>query len=674
MSTPLIDIDANSRQPGYKPPKMGSKIPSPPKFRRTGSPGRHAPFSVSTAGSPSYIAMPTNGKAVFSPTPTSKLPRKSTPTQSAFSKSYTYRSRPTTPHESLKRPRSRQKPAAIVVPSSSVCWPMEHRLVTTDSHQDSIRTSPPLSCNKPLPSPPIAQIVNPASPPKAQRTLVDAEAGTPTEEVWPVLQPENFPPPRSPAPSINGMLPQRSASEVLASRRNGVPVLKGRGTTPSVSNSTPSRTDGWSGEEEQPRRFRPRIMTEPSVFTLMNPYSKSFHAYSTDSNVAMHSPLAYKQQTLPAVAIPPRISSKRGPLPSPDTAVTEPPAQLINSLRPANSGCTKWPTLAVAEESTKIQVDGEAFGNDQCLTAKTEKNESVSFDGADVTQLHYGSIDSASTWTPAAGLSLDDDLEVNHENSFRIKRLSWPSSNPGTGPTLRISADADAILLGRDESIPVIPVVPEHILRKPSHERSIGTLPGRISKQIFVKTDASAGSRILSPSLIDREPIGSKPVKITPIRSMQPPRKPSTGDLCKISPSLSSPASKENVKDQETLESSRAHSRGSVEATQESVSLHVDGTSTSSLEHHPLTKSESSMASVMLGKPSKNAYVGRLQRSRCLNANVSHRKAWTTSQHCRKESRGRLYKCWVQMQTHHNRQAVKACRCHGCRRSLVRSL
>ncbi|KAJ4404498.1 hypothetical protein N0V91_005842 [Didymella pomorum] len=90
MSTPLIDIDANPRQPGFNPTKMGSKIPSPPKFQRTGSAGRRAPLSVSTTGSPYYITMPMYAKAVVLPTPTSKLPRKLTPTQSAFSKSYTY--------------------------------------------------------------------------------------------------------------------------------------------------------------------------------------------------------------------------------------------------------------------------------------------------------------------------------------------------------------------------------------------------------------------------------------------------------------------------------------------------------------------------------------------------------------------------------------------------------
>jgi hypothetical protein len=47
-----------------------------------------------------------------------------------------------------------------------------------------------LALDKRLPSPPVAQIVDPNSPPKACRTLVDAEAGNPSIEQWPIIQPE----------------------------------------------------------------------------------------------------------------------------------------------------------------------------------------------------------------------------------------------------------------------------------------------------------------------------------------------------------------------------------------------------------------------------------------------------------------------------------------------------
>lgn len=49
----------------------------------------------------------------------------------------------------------------------------------------------PMSTQKPLPSPPIAQVSNPNSPPKAQRTLIDAQSESPIRGNWPVLHPEN---------------------------------------------------------------------------------------------------------------------------------------------------------------------------------------------------------------------------------------------------------------------------------------------------------------------------------------------------------------------------------------------------------------------------------------------------------------------------------------------------
>ncbi|KAJ4375554.1 hypothetical protein N0V86_007087 [Didymella sp. IMI 355093] len=468
--------------------------------------------------------MPTDTKAVVSPTPTSKLPRKSTPTQSAFSKSCTYGSRRATPRTNLPRSRNWQKPAAIIVPPSS----------------GSIRTTPPLSCDKPLPNPPIAQIVNPTSPPKAQRTLVDAEAGTPTEQVWPVLKPENVLPLKSPSLSTEGKLPQRSVFETSILQRNGTSVLKCRDVTPSVTNRTPSQMSKLSTGEEQLSHQRTRHMTEPRIFNPTNPYAKSFHAFSTDANVAIDSPLAHKRRSLLAIAIPPRISSKRSSLLSPDITADESPAQPSASLCPAQSGCTKWPIFAAADETSKSQVTDRASESDLCFTAELENNESVSFDGANVTRSHYGSIDNVSTWSLAAGSSLDNETEVNYEDSVRVRRLLWHSSNPESGPTLRISAEADAVLLGRDNSIPPVPTLPEHVLQQSFYEHSIDTSPGQVSKQILVNKVASAGSRTPSPSLTETETMGSKPVKITPIRSMQPPQKPSSGDLSKISPLLGS--------------------------------------------------------------------------------------------------------------------------------------
>jgi hypothetical protein len=625
MSTPLSDIDVNPRQPGFKPLKMGSKIPSPPKFQRTGSTDLRSPFSVSTTGSPCYIATPTDTKAVVSPTPTSKLPRKSTPTQGAFSKSYTYGSKHATPRTNLPRSRNWQKPAAIVVPPSSVCLLIEDTMITADLQQGSIRTTPPLSCDKPLPSPPIAQIVNPASPPKAQRTLVDAEAGTPTDEVWPVLKPENVPPLKSPSLSTDGKLPQRSVFETSTLQRNGSSVLESRDITPSVTNRTPSQMSELSTGEEQLSHQRSRHMTEPRIFSPMDPYAKSFHAISTDASVAIDSPLAHKQRSLPAIAIPPRTSSKRSSLLSPDITAGESPTQPSASLRPAQSGYTKWPIFAAADETSKSQVTDRASESDACFTAEPENNESVSFDGANVTRSHYGSIDSVSTWSLAAGSSLDNEAKVNYEGSVRVRRVSSHSSNPESGPTLRISADADAVLLGRDNSIPPVPTLPEHVLQQSFHEHSIGILPGRVTKQILVNKATSAGSRTPSPSLTETETIGSKPVKITPIRSMQPPRKPSSGDLSKRSPSLGTPASTEVPTAKEAPGLFQAQPLGSVESIQEPASFCIEGSSVTSTVGWEMMQSESSTPPVTSGEWSTKGYVGRVKETLYLEANVSYR-------------------------------------------------
>lgn len=112
MSTPLVDIDANPRQPGFRSTKEGSKIPGPFKVQQVGGKDRSSPFSVSSTGSPCYNAVPTTSKAVVSSTSASRLPRKSTPVQNSFSRSYTYGSKSTTPRSSLPRCRDGLKQSA----------------------------------------------------------------------------------------------------------------------------------------------------------------------------------------------------------------------------------------------------------------------------------------------------------------------------------------------------------------------------------------------------------------------------------------------------------------------------------------------------------------------------------------------------------------------------------
>lgn len=439
--------------------------------------------------------------------------------------------------------------------------------------QVSSKTASVLSYNKPLPSPPVAQLVNPESPPKAQRTLVDAEAGTPTEEEWPILRPENISPSDVSTNSKGDGLPQRSASEGSALRRNGIPVHKSRATTPlSVNDSTPSQKGSSSSENDDTSHRKFRQMTEPRIFSSMNPYAKSFHAFSTSTEVAVDSPLTHKQRALPAVSIPPRISSKRSSLPLPEKTRNETHAQPTPDLsRSVKPGSTKWPVLEATIDKVLIErkTTKQPKSHEQQLPSGATQDNFAFSGSAPTTQSHYGSIDSISTWSLAAGSSLNDDSEIDYEGTVRVKRLTWHSSNPDSGPTLRISSDADAILLGQDDSIPAVPALPDHTRENVSQELSLNTLTGRVSKPVLTKMPSSSSSRSPTPSSPGTEVMESKPVKITPIRSMQPPRKPSTGDLSKKPTSPATPVPMEIVRDTEILCSSQTNPRSSFDILRE---------------------------------------------------------------------------------------------------------
>ena len=404
--------------------------------------------------------------------------------------------------------------------------------------------------------------MNPASPPKAQRTLVDAEAGTPTNEDWPILQPEDPSPTKAATNLKNDGLPQRNVSEGSALRRNDIPVLKSQVTTPlPVNDGTTSQEITPFTENSDSSHEKFRQMTEPRALSSMNPYAKSLHAFSTNTKVAIDSPLAHKQQTSPIMLIPPRTSSKRSSLSLLDTArdglFAQPPSALLWPIKPDP---TKWPVLeATADLFSKHQMTQEdSNSHQQRLTVEPDGIEPALLDDRFVSQSHYGSVDSVSTWNLAAGSSLDKEPEVDYEGTVRVKRLSWHSSNPDAGPTLRISADADAVLLGRDDYIPAVPFLPEDPIENTTQQCSLRTLTGRVSKQVLVKMTPSTGSRTPTPSLPDAPATESKPVKITPIRSMQPPRKQSTGDLSKRSASSGTPAPIEMTQDKRVLESSQA--------------------------------------------------------------------------------------------------------------------
>ncbi len=370
-----------------------------------------------------------------------------------------------------------------------------------------------MSCNKPLPSPPVAQIVNSASPPKAQRTLVDAEAGTPTDEQWPILRPENVVTPSEPvalSESNAGVrTPQQSVSKDSALRRSSYPLVE-MITAPSLSLPFGNRESQSEDTASIYEKFAQMI--EPRDFGSMDPAAQSFHAFSTNADVAIDSPLASTQRTSPGLLIPPRVSSKRTLVIPLESSTLEPPEKPASApFQPVKhavkQGSTKWPVLGQRSVHTGIEnLDGEIASDlEQGLLADQEPVEPVSLDGRSTVPSHYGSIDGGSSSSLAPETSLTNEPETRLKESVRVKRISWYSPNDGSGPILRIFADADAVILGSDDS--------DH------------------ASLAWVQPTSPTDSRTPTPLSTETETRTSNPVKVTPIRSMQPPRDIDTRNL-----------------------------------------------------------------------------------------------------------------------------------------------
>jgi hypothetical protein len=74
--SPLVDIDANCRVPGFKAPQLPAKAHSPMAPPSTSSKHDRNPFRVSASGSPRYMAYNLSPMTGLSPTVGSKIPRK----------------------------------------------------------------------------------------------------------------------------------------------------------------------------------------------------------------------------------------------------------------------------------------------------------------------------------------------------------------------------------------------------------------------------------------------------------------------------------------------------------------------------------------------------------------------------------------------------------------------
>jgi hypothetical protein len=298
-----------------------------------------------------------------------------------------------------------------------------------------------------------------------------------------------------------------------------------------VNSDTQAQTRLSSNQRNEDYK-KPVGADELRTTSLANGYARSFHTLSADKSSRAG------RESLKLLAVPQRVSSKRISLPllSSDKSMlaSEAPSVSTRQVRP---GSTKWPILEEIQDDRRlleISALSQQRGDLQNLADFQSRPvsgftqqfaESVST--SHLAQSQYGSIDSASTWSMAAESIQNDEPECEYEGDTRIKRLSWHSSSSGNGPVLKIAMEADSVLLQEEAAVPKVPAMPENPPKKLPQERSPSHLAGRPSKHTI--SMRSSGTDSHSSELNPPEKVMNKhkPVKISPIRAMQPPRKSS---------------------------------------------------------------------------------------------------------------------------------------------------
>ncbi|KAF2868736.1 hypothetical protein BDV95DRAFT_597064 [Massariosphaeria phaeospora] len=462
------------------------------------------PATISTKF-PQAIARSLSPVAAMSPVGGSRIPRKAA-TPSSLPRRPAQGSRLSTQRTSIPQFSGGSKhPAGPPTESTSELSPPSHR-------------------DKPLPSPPFAQIVDSESPPKASRTLVDAEvAGTPTSEEWPVIQPENVPSNAEKAPSSSDLhpgsgkqdkiLPKQTVSQKTSSEKAPLIPLK----------HTPTERDNIQSPPPQPRSLYASLSrsTVPSRSSGLS-RSETIPAISTSQHDVIDSPLAHKKSSRGLSAATSRSGSNRNSVPVGNQGLTSGMSWRLkpsSPRRPTHNGTAKvlsqsrtFPLLL----SRNIPAR-RLTGVDQGRTTSESDTRTRSLSQEVLN-------DSSSIWSLAAGSSIDEDPEQEYDSSIRVKRLSGHSFASGLGPILRVASDADFVILGSGDAVPEVPPLPATVPHKAPQERSLSALAGRISRQTMSKLSLGLGPR--TGTTQSSGSMKSPPVspRVIPIRSMQPPR------------------------------------------------------------------------------------------------------------------------------------------------------
>jgi len=443
------------------------------------------------------------------------------------------------------------------------------------------KPSPLADRNKPLPSPPVAQIIDPNSPPKAQRTLVDAEAGTPSDDVWPILRPQTSNQAHTVSSANVAVEEQQRVQQQLGVPGSLTPTfctetpVKVRNTTPSSAPNYSSKPVAFAIHDENaaPIGAKESRSSEPRRLSSNNPYANEYHAVSPSSDVAVNSPLARKKSRPVALTIPPRISSKRSSQPLfkrdhtkpdrrpvsepfdddkftsaqwsvPNTGseieslkVSSPLSELkvvVASIEPRTSSAELRLGSAPSAPSSILDVPAASRTEHRALTCditEPESNPEISIVEALELELFEDDVaHNGSTLSINTEGFVSQSWTYDSTSKYWSKTLSWRDGQPYTGPILRIHRDADAVLLGKGVAPPEEPEARDQRPERASLGRSLGALAGRLSQQTIHSTkseDVPAAQSTTRPISAFHSAL---PVTISPIRAMRPPRQ-SSGEM-----------------------------------------------------------------------------------------------------------------------------------------------